>query len=287
MLLKDLDGFSLPIEKPSIGIHLIPGIMGGEDEDHFIEWISSLGLNVYFLPVTHYNIDFTYLNTLRSRVDGSKIVPILKAQEVFTIIGKFDYFISSSLHGAIFSYVHNVPFLVLDRSEDRKMKFFMEDRDLGRYLFADFHELKCAFDSLMKDRPNYSEKTSEDFKILNAHIKDLEIVLEEARTISRVSARNEREEDEDLALQLNFQVHNLQLLTIQLNAEIDKLQNHVKNLEELVQYREAEIQAIHESISWRILRIYEKLLGGILPRGTKRRRYYERVFQGHRATTIL
>ena len=290
MLLDNVDDFSLPIEKPSIGIHLMPGFMRKEDEEQFIEWISSLGLNVYFLPVTHYNLDFIYLNSLRSKIVGSKIIPLLKAQEVFTIIGKFDYFVSSSLHGAIFSYVHNVPFIALDRYEDKKIRFFMEDRDLGQHLFTDFHELKNAFERLMKDRPDYSEKVAKDFKVLDVHVRDLERILAESRKDSRITARDERKEDEDLTSQMNYQVHHLQLLTIELNAEIDRLheelklrEDHVKNIEELLQFRNAEIQAIHKSISWQILGKYENFLHKLFPLGTRRRHYYELILGGLRS----
>jgi len=272
MLLDELKSFSLPIEKPSIGIHLMPGFIRREDEEDFVEWVSSLGLNAYFLPVTHYNLDFVYLNRLSSKVRGSKMIPLLKAQEIFTIIGKFNYFISSSLHGAIFSYVHNVPFIVLDRQKDKKMRFFMEDRGLGQYLFADIHGLKSSFEGLLKDPPDYSEKVSKDFQVLDKHIKDLENILAQIRPRGfSVSVEDVRKEDEDLIQQLNAQVHFLQLHTMKLNAEISRLEN--------------EIQKIRESITWRILRKYDGLLGKLLPKGTRRRRSYDWIL--HAVRTIL
>jgi hypothetical protein len=145
-----LDDVAVPFtfKKPCIGVHIFP-LFSPEGEARFIQWISSLPYTVYFLPITHYTRDIQYMRYLKEKIPGSEVLPILKAEEIFTLCGKFDFFISSSLHGAIFSYVHNVPFILHNASE--KMQFFMEDRKLERYLFRNFAQLKRGFKDLERE----------------------------------------------------------------------------------------------------------------------------------------
>ena len=176
MLLKESGGYGLPIKRPSLGIHLLPGVqfLDGQGERQFTEYISSLKLNVYFLPITHYAYDFEYMNRIAAEVPRSHVLPILRAQQIIATIGKFDYFITSSLHGAIFAYVHNVPFVAFDLE---KIRFFMTDRGLARYLFQDFGGMKAAFESALDSRPDYSNKIAADYSVLHRHVNRIRDIL--------------------------------------------------------------------------------------------------------------
>ena len=216
MLLNDVKDLKVSVKKPSLGVHLSPGFLQGKSEEAFVKWISSLGLNVYFLPITHYNRDFIYLNRLSSSVENSEVLPILKAEEAFTVIGQFNYFITCSLHGAMFSYVHNVPFIV---SDWEKMRFFMEDRGLTRYLFADFEAMKRAFRDLQNERPNYSKGVFHDRELLRKHARSLRDLLPtSARKVSY--SRRSREKVQSVLDQTYSQVHSLQMQVMGLEAQI-------------------------------------------------------------------
>ena len=220
MLLEDLKNFKREISSPSVGIHLTPGFLDLRDEEDFGHFASHLGLHVYFLPVTHYQQDSLYLNKLRLKLPDSELIPILRAQEVFTLIGRFDYFISMSLHGAIFAYVHNVPFIAIDRE---KIKHFMQDRGLEKYLFADLKSMKQAFDGLVRDPPDYSKRVANDYSTLRGHVRAIRSILPKA-TGSLVRGVRREDRRREYANELNAQVQHLQLETIGLAGQIKALE---------------------------------------------------------------
>ncbi len=183
MLLDEAKGFKLSIKKPSIGLHLGPGIemLCPQSDEPLIEWIASLRrrFNVYLIPMTYYMHDFTYLHGLSSRVKGCELLPVLKPREVLTTIGQFDYFVSSSMHGAIFSYMQKVPFIAMDFE---KIRFFMQDRGLERYLFHDLDGMNAqAFGTLLQNAPNYSPILAKDYDTLHQHVQRMKNILRQHR----------------------------------------------------------------------------------------------------------
>jgi len=174
MLLEDIKEVPVKIEKPCVGIHLLPNQFSAEDEIKFRNWISRLPFMVYFIPITHYNNDYSYLEKLSRNMKNVELLPKMGALEIFTIIGKFSFFISCSLHGAIFAFVHNVPFILYDTE---KMRFFLEDRKLSRYLFSSLEEMMRLFDNLVKNPPDYSKKLELDKLVLRNHIKNIKEIV--------------------------------------------------------------------------------------------------------------
>jgi len=228
IILDDLKNFNLKIKKPSIGIHVTPPFLTEKEEKGFATWISSLGYNIYLLPITHYSHDFVYLEKLAKKIDGSTVLPILRAEEIFTIIGKFDYFISCSLHGTIFSYAHNVPFIAANLE---KIRFFMEDRYLEKYLFSNFDTMKKSLQHIMNNKTDYSKSLDADKQILDKHIKKIGTILSHFMGKKRV-IRKKMTSIQDLKQQYESQIHHLQLNAI--NSE-----NRVSSIkEELVQSKD-------------------------------------------------
>lgn len=97
-----------------------------------------------------------------SQIPNAICYPKMSPLEIFTLLGRFSYIISSSLHGAIFAYKHKVPFLLHDRQEDPKMSYFMKDRKLENYLFTDVSSLKKTFNSLEASHPDYDNLLAVD-----------------------------------------------------------------------------------------------------------------------------
>ena len=223
MLLDDLNDFSLKPKKPNVGIHLFPNFLNREDEEAFIKWASTLPFTIYFIPITHYAYDFIYLKELTSKIKNSVALPILKPLEIFTFIGRLDFFISCSLHGAIFSYVHNVPFLLANM--DEKMRFFMEDREIQKHLFNNFEEIKSVFEYILKDPPDYSKKISDDFKTLHSHLNYLKNSLPKNKSL--VNTSDDKKDD-----QANFQIHYLQLQVINLETRLEQREQCIRDLKE-------------------------------------------------------
>ena len=179
MLLEDAEELPCDTRGPALGIHLLPGMFESETERMFVEWASALPYRKYFIPITHYNRDYLYLDRICSLVDNSETVPLLSPREISAFIGKMDYFIGCSLHGGIFSYRHNVPFILFDY--DEKMRSFMEDRGLERYLFRDAGELIKAFSLMESEKPDYSGKIESDLEVLSRHLDRLGSLLAPCR----------------------------------------------------------------------------------------------------------
>ena len=267
MLLEDLKDFPLKPKKPSIGIHLLPNFFNEDDEKRFIEWASTLPFTIYFIPITLYIHDFTYFRKLNSKIKNSILLPILKPLEIFTFIGRLDYFISCSLHGAIFSYVHNVPFLLVN---GEKMRYFMEDRGIQQYLFTNFHELKCLFEHISRDPPDYSKKISKDKKILHEYIENLEEILPKNKSSGSMSNKKDN--------QTNFQIHYLQLQVINLEKSLQECEQecedaiHEKNVQIA---NNPELNSIKSSVTWRTVMKLHSFVEKLMPPMTRRRGWYD------------
>ena len=188
MLLEDLENIPVKLEGPSLGIHLLPQTFDEAQEEKFVEWISTLPFNIYFIPITHCNQDYISMMRISSKVKNSVLLPIMKPLEIFTLMGKLDYFIGCSLHGGIFAYIHNVPFILYNYNE--KMFFFMKDRGLDRFTFTNLDEMIASFNFLLKDKPDYSRKISEDLDKLKVHIERLKEILP-SNGIGRINSSDE------------------------------------------------------------------------------------------------
>ena len=306
MLLDEAGGFNLPIKKPSLGIHISPGVrlLDADRESSFVRWISSLGFNIYFLPITHYMHDFTYLEGLGSKIRDSKVLPILKPPEIFAAIGQFDYFITCSLHGAIFSYVHNVPFIPFDLE---KIKFFMMDRGLEQYLFDTFEGMKVAFNRILDNSPDYTERVARDKEILHEHIEHVKEALSGSVTSSSVELTPDKR---DLIDQLSCQTHFLQsqimelktenkILTEELNnrtnenkiltEELNNTQSNLAKQEMTINaFRahllqvENELRAIRLSFGYKVMKFYASKIDMLFPEGTRRGDLRKRAVTGLR-----
>jgi len=252
IILDDLKNFDLKIKEPSIGIHIIPPFLTEKEEEEFTTWISSLGYNIYFLPITHYNHDFVYLEKLAKKINGSTILPILNAEEIFTIIGKFDYFISCSLHGAIFSYAHNVPFVAANLE---KIRFFMEDHDLEKHLFSDFDSVKRTLQYIMNNKIDYSQSLESDKQALNLHIKKIGNKL--SNFIGKKHAKRKNGINiQDSKQQYESQIHHLQLSVINsdnkissIKEELTQSKNHISKLEQELTQSKNHISKLEQELT--------------------------------------
>jgi hypothetical protein len=268
MLLDDLPELQILVRPPSLGIQLSPNFLGA-NEDKFAKWASSLGLNIYYLPITHYNRDFIYLDRLARKTPTSTLLPIVGAREIFTLVGNFDYFISCSLHGAIFAYVHKVPFIL---SDSEKNRFFMEDRGLQRYMFLGFAELRSRLEMILKERPDYSSLVSEDFKILEAHIEMIRQFLQ-ASHIS-LSARvhaNEEDEIDQSDSQMNQILSQQASLSADLRPEqmgIPRIRGQSFKAEFTRTPRKQE--TLIQSLRFSLGKFFAQRVNQILPDGTRR-----------------
>jgi len=278
MLLEDLENIPVLPKKKSLGIHLTPNFFSKEEEEEFIDWISTLPFKIYFLPITHYNQDYIYLNYLSSRLKESVLLPLMNPLEIFTFIGKLDFFISCSLHGAIFSYRHNIPFILFNYNE--KMFYFMKDRGLQKYTFANFKEMKSSFITLFEDVPDYSEMISRDLRLLEKHVHNFREIL---------PSGDFPEQDKDKYATLNsYQIHNLhsQIRAYESHLrfegeEIAQIQQVLSNLDIRIASLIQELNEMRRSVLWNLTMKYHNcFVERGLSHGTKRRELYDLGLKG-------
>ena len=244
MLLEDVH-IDHKIKPHSIGVHIDPSFLSEEQEEEFSNWISSLGFTIYFLPITHYSNDYNYMSKLSKETKNSVLLPILKPQEIFTIIGKFNFFITCSLHGAIFSYVHNKPFIA---ANIEKIKFFMVDRKLEKYLFSNYSEIKENLEKIISNPVDYSKKISNDKKKLTEHIEKLKKILTKVEPKKETTLKNTNNLN-DLNEQQNVQIHHLQSNINLLNSKITTFENEYKTLNEFASKLSKELDSKESEIS--------------------------------------
>ena len=224
MLLEDIKNLQIKLERPSIGIHMLPHILSIEDENLFIEWLSKLPYDIYFIPITHYNNDYNYMNYLSRKIPNSHMLPIMKPLEIFTLIGKFKFMITCSLHGSIFSYIHNVPFILMDQEKSR---FFLEDRGLEKYLFSSLEDIKNLSAEMLNKPMDYSKLIAKDKLTLENHVQIIkENIPKNIYTLNNDTNLNLTDE----LIQSSHQINFLQMKINEFINENNSLNNNINKL---------------------------------------------------------
>lgn len=188
------------------------------------------------LPITYYNGDYILLGELSRKVAVRQtLIPRLSPRAVLSQIGRMRAFVTSSLHGAIFAYSRNVPFLAFGESD--KMMGFMEDRGLLQWVFRDSAELRNKLTALLGKPPDYSSLLSEDAGRLAEHMRRMHDCIPKAHLCSgtsvvgkpRVEHRVLIEHDHKLAV-IEREEERLRLATERIGDEVSRLSNRVARL---------------------------------------------------------
>jgi GT2 family glycosyltransferase/SAM-dependent methyltransferase len=256
MLLPDLLKLDQRINKHSIGIQLLEGAV---DEEQLVAYLSTLPFQIYFLPINHHLYDFNFLARLSRKIKKSILLSVLTPQEISTIIGKFEYFVSCSYHGALFAYAHNVPFMLFNGLD--KQRFFMRDRNLESYLFKDLAELKKIFQLFQKSRPDYSALIEKDLKKLKSHINTIKDILPAQKHVISARLKSTKSDVEPVSTPIkqdqakNIQIHYLQkqiegayAQDKLLHTELGQKKTQITSLKNTLQTKETRIAALSASL---------------------------------------
>lgn len=236
MLLEDSADFDLKIKKPNIGIQVWPGII---DETQLLEFLNGLDLHIYFLPITHYKHDFKYMAYLNQTIKRSTMLPVMGAREIFTAVGKFDYFATASLHGSIFAYAHNVPFIGLDPGID-KFQYFYDERNLHNFKACNCDDLVRILHTIMDSPPDYTDKLNHDFELLKNHRLALSSIFKEHHYInsenipgsnSRIINEDTQAHNQDLIFQLHYLHEQVLHLGSDARIKAEQVQQISRNLQ--------------------------------------------------------
>jgi len=130
----------------------------------------------YFMSFTPYNRDMETMRFISRRVPGSKTIFGKDPKHLFDIVGRIGFMVCSSLHAAIFAYMNRVPFIVFPYVE--KVKEFMEDRGLEKWMFTSSQEMYLKLNDLMRERLDYSRLVEKDLEKARNHLQEIRAFLE-------------------------------------------------------------------------------------------------------------
>jgi hypothetical protein len=260
MLLEDSLDLPFKVIKPSVGVQIWEGLL---DEDLLVKYLSGQPFHIYFLPITFHNHDYEYLDRLSQKVKNSSLLPILKPQQISALIGKFSYFITGSLHGSIFSYIHNVPFALFE--SDNKHTFFLKDRKLEGYSFKNIIELKDVIQRIQSSPPDYSNILSVDLNLLKMHTDTIKEILPSNAFVipgCKNSPDPQKSENVDSLSKLqesNFQLGYLQMQIENMNIEAKHLREEFSEKSNLIseyckslQFKDIQIERLNAELERQI-----------------------------------
>src|SRR3990172_2306577 len=180
-------------------------------------------------------------------VPGSAVAPYLQPRQVLSLIARLRAFVSCSLHGSIFAYANNVPFLAFNHAGTTKIEEFMRDRGLEEWLFRDGEELAKKLLKLLGERPDYSELIARDMAAVRGHFDRMESVLKQAGVVVPGAAETDGTAA-DMVRRLQARVQERDLETARLRDE------DAKALRE----RDAEVESLGHQVAHQDQRLCEK-----------------------------
>ncbi|WP_043496704.1 polysaccharide pyruvyl transferase family protein [Georgenia sp. SUBG003] len=150
-----IDG--LPEDEPVVGIHVVPHTLRLVPE--LVEIVDAIDRPKVFIPFTHYNYDDSFMESLPFDRSRAVVLPRLEPLELHAVMRQMSYVIVSTLHGTIFSYSQNVPFITVDQ---RKVRNYLDDRGLSDRIFHDGPSLKDLVRQTEAEPPDFSAQISAD-----------------------------------------------------------------------------------------------------------------------------
>ena len=228
----------------AMGIHLSPDAWPACDG---IEEVLNHAADYHklLLPMTHYWHDSERFTRLSQGVKHASVAPYLEPEETCGLVTKLRVLVSASLHGCMFAYFHNIPFLAFQR-KDPKVAAFMTDRGLERWLFANTAELQSKLDEIQAAPPDYSELIAADQKRIDTH---LERMIEIVKSKTKVSFKGsplgfdafERLQEQVRAR--DFQLAKMRVSTCRDGDNTETGDFYVLSLEDSVREKEARLTA--------------------------------------------
>lgn len=174
-MMKGFDGkIPMPDISPrTIGIHLVADTLANCPD--IIDEIYKLPQDKVFIPFTHYNKDRSVMSTLPS-IEKHLLLDELTPKQLFTVIGKMEFVITSSLHASIFAYLQNVPFLTFYQ---QKTYDYFKDRALEDHVFTSTEDFVVKLEKVILERKvDFGEQIKKDKIAIKEHLGRLTEIIE-------------------------------------------------------------------------------------------------------------
>jgi GT2 family glycosyltransferase len=280
----------LPVHIPegAIGIHLSDSFH--EEFLSFVRWLREEKIGpIVWLPITHYNHDYSILKLLAEQVPDSILLPRMSPDNVFRAIGQLRALITSSLHGTLFAYVQNVPFIA--RRHPDKITYFLFERDLRHLTFKTAADIAEKLPRLLDHRPDFSQQTEADLSSCAALLEEIVEHAQSALASGSGSAlridipsTNRMAYDTEMAHYKHYGELTASLLRQQFNLE----EEYRELLEESRRQRmiaETHLAQMSSTVSWQIVQSWWRFRQRLMPPGSSQDRLYRQT--RHRLSRTL
>jgi glycosyltransferase involved in cell wall biosynthesis len=121
-------------------------------------------------------------------------------------------------------------------------------------------------------RLRISHEREEQIKVLKGRVNECEeqirVLKDQANEVRKL--RNER-------LTLMQTIECLEAALFRINTQAGQLHSTIAAQQQVISEKERELKAIHSSLGWKLLSGYIKLKNGLLPLGSRRRKFYTRL----------
>lgn len=147
----------LPEDESPVGIHVVPHTLRLVPD--LVDIVNAIDRPKVFIPFTHYNYDDSFMAALPFDRTRAVVLPRLSPLELHSVMRQMSYVLVSTLHGTIFSYSQNVPFITVDQ---HKVRNYLHDRGLTERIFHDGPSLRALVRETEENRPDFSAQISAD-----------------------------------------------------------------------------------------------------------------------------
>lgn len=186
-----IDG--LPTDEPAIGIHVVPHTLRLVPD--LVEIVNAIDRPKVFIPFTHYNYDDSFMAALPFDRSRAVVLPRLSPLQLHAVMRQMSYVLVSTLHGTIFSYSQNVPFITVDQ---RKVRNYLDDRGLTDRIFHDSASLKDLLRRTAEERPDFSAQVAADKQAVHAAFARIASLVGQGRPDGAVNGSDPHAEAADL-----------------------------------------------------------------------------------------
>ena len=168
-----------PVKIPdgALGIHVMPS-----RPDSCLDlatWLRKSGLGpIVWLPITHYANDTALMRVLAGYVPGSVLLEKLSPEDIFKVIGRLRLLVTSSLHGMLFAYAQDVPFISIRQSS--KLSDFLCDRHMEAHMVQTESDLPELLSNWFQTPPHMDTPRTKDQERCRELIERISICADEA-----------------------------------------------------------------------------------------------------------
>lgn len=218
---SDISNIVPRFTKRTIGIHIVADTLA--NNPFLLDTIYQLPHDKVFIPFTHYNEDRSLMGALPG-IENHMLLQELDPKQLFSVIGKMEMVITSSLHASVFAYLQNIPFLTFYQ---QKTFDYFKDRGLEWHVCKDLDDFKDKISIIFQRKIDFSPQIERDKTAIKKHLEKItQIIKNNSQQKNQAKGRplvvkNEKWDENDLMIdQLHHVILSRDVLIKKLYAEL-------------------------------------------------------------------